>query len=41
MRRTCWQGRIEDVAGDEANRNMKVDDDVNGTRTRCADMLEV
>lgn len=40
-RRTCWQGRREDVAGEEANRYTKLDDDVNGARTRCADMMRI
>jgi hypothetical protein len=42
-RRTCWQGRREDVAGAEANRITKldVDVDVNGAKTRCADILVI
>jgi len=39
VRRTCWQGRRGDVAGEAANRYTKLDDDVNGARTRCADIL--
>lgn len=38
-RRTCWQGRSEDVAGDEANLNKKLEGDVNGRNTRCVDMV--
>jgi hypothetical protein len=38
-RRTCWQGRRDGVAGEEASRYTKLDDDVNGARTRCADIL--
>jgi len=30
---------MEDAACDEANLNMKLDDDVRGARTRCADMI--
>ena len=41
VRRTCWQGRSGDVAGEEANRYRKLDDDVNGARTRCADMSRI
>ena len=37
--RACWQGRSVEVAGDGANLNIKADDDVNGTRTRCTDMM--
>lgn len=40
-RKTCWQGRREEVAGEEANRYTKLDDDVNDTRTRCADILKI
>ena len=40
-RRTCWQGRNEDVAGEEANLKTKLEDDVNGAKTRCADMIEL
>jgi len=40
-RRTCWQGRREDVAGEEANLKTKLVDDVKGTRTRCTDILAV
>lgn len=39
-RRTCWQGRSEDVAGDEANLRTKLDDDAKGAKTLCADMVE-
>jgi len=38
--RRTWQGRSEDVAGDEANLKTKLDDDANGARTRCAAMIE-
>jgi hypothetical protein len=40
-RRTCWQGRRENVAGEEANLKTKLVDDVRGARTRCTDILEV
>lgn len=40
-RRTCWQGRREEVAGDEANRKTKLVDDVKGARTRGTDMMAV
>ena len=33
-RSTCWQGRIEEVAGDEANLYMVLADDVNGMKIR-------
>lgn len=39
-RRTCSQGRNEDVGGDGANLKTKLDDDINGVRTRCIDMME-
>ena len=40
-RRTCWQGRREEVAGEEASRYTKLDNDVNGTRTRCTGILGI
>ena len=39
-RKTCWQGRSGDVAGEEANLNTKFDGAVKGTKTRCADMMK-
>jgi hypothetical protein len=40
-RRTCWQGRREDVPGEEANLKTMLVDDVKGARTRCTDILAV
>jgi hypothetical protein len=41
VRRTCGQGRSEDVAGKEASRNTKLEGKANGARTRCADILKI
>ena len=40
-RRTCWQGRKDEVDDVEAIRKAKLVDDVNGARTRCTDMVEM
>jgi len=40
-RRTCWQGRGEDVAGEEANLKTRLVDDVKGARTLCTDMMAI
>lgn len=39
-RRTCSHGRNEDIAGEEANLKIKLDDDVNGASTRCVAMID-
>ncbi len=39
LRKTCWQGRREDVAGDEISRKMKLDGNANGAKALGADIL--
>ena len=41
QRRTCWHGRAEDIAGEEANLYMKLDDDVTARSRWAEDMLKI
>lgn len=41
VRRTCWHGRREEVAGEEATRRKKLDGSANGARIRCTDMMKI